>query len=167
MFLSVVLFSGKHFLSTANTSTSTVVGHRFGSEAQGLTDQITTAGSNVVLCYVDARGVMHRALLKRAGKGAIKARMKDGREIVLDDPGLEKSNGMSTERDSEGNLIVVDERNGGKRYEEGQQDQVAAHHNANGGYSTSYESPAGRAPPPVPRRLGAAFGGSSSGLRTT
>ena len=101
--------SGKHLLETSRQSTNDVVQHRFGDEARDLTNQITGIGSNVVLVYVDARGVMHRALLKRMGKGAIRARMKDGREVVLDDAGLQ---GTHTERDEKGNLILVDEKQG-------------------------------------------------------
>jgi hypothetical protein len=97
---------GKHFLETGRQSTNTVVQHRYGDEARDLTDNITSAGSNVVLVYVDARGVMHRALLKRVGKGALSAKMKDGREVVLDDSGMD---GQHTRRDEKGNLIVVDE----------------------------------------------------------
>lgn len=101
--------SGKHLLDTSRQSTNEVVQHRFGDEARDLANQVTGIGSNVVLVYVDARGVMHRALLKRVGKGAIKARMKDGREVVLDDAGLQDKH---TERDEKGNLIVVDEKDG-------------------------------------------------------
>lgn len=97
---------GKHFLETGRQSTNQVVGHRWGDEARDLTDSITSAGSNVVLVYVDARGVMHRALLKRVGKGALKARMQDGRQVVLDDSGIANQH---TERDENGNLIVVDD----------------------------------------------------------
>lgn len=97
---------GKHFLNTGINSTQDVVGHRFGEEAREVTQSITQAGSNVVLVYVDARGVMHRALLKRVGKAAIRAKMKDGSDVVLDDSGLE---GQHTKRDEKGDLIIVDE----------------------------------------------------------
>lgn len=126
---------GKHLLETGRQSTNTVVQHRFGDEARDMTDSITQAGSNVVLVYVDARGVMHRALLKRAGKGAIRARMKDGSEVVLDDSGLE---GQHTARDEKGNLLIVDEQtNGAYQVEpEGGADYSAA---GPPGYSTALE----------------------------
>jgi len=148
---------GKHFLETGRQSTNTVVGHRFGDEARDLTDTITAAGSNVVLVYVDARGVMHRALLKRVGKGALKARMQDGREVVLDDSGLQNQH---TERDEKGNLIVVDEKN--------HQDYTFTNDQEVGGggtYATGYQSAFGgnkadssqdlykRPTPPVPPRM--------------
>jgi hypothetical protein len=149
---------GKHFLETGRQSTNTVVGHKWGDEARDLTDTITGAGANVVLVYVDARGVMHRALLKRVGKGALKARMQDGREVVLDDSGLENQH---TERDEKGNLIVVDENTN--------QDYTFTSDNQIGGgktYTTGYQSAFGqqgygaqngqsllkRAPPPPPSR---------------
>lgn len=148
---------GKHLLETGRQSTNTVVGHRFGDEARDLTDTITSAGSNVVLVYVDARGVMHRALLKRLGKGALKARMQDGREVVLDDSGLKNQH---TERDEKGNLIVVDEKNdqgytftndsdigGGKTYATGDQ---SAFGNAD---QDAEQQLSKRAAPPVPPRL--------------
>lgn len=148
---------GKHFLETGRQSTNAVVGHRFGDEARDLTDTITSAGSNVVLVYVDARGVMHRALLKRVGKGALKARMKDGREVVLDDSGLENQH---TERDLKGNLIVVDEKND-KDYTFTNDNDI----NGGNGYATGYQSALGqssqdasqqllkRPTPPVPPRM--------------
>lgn len=148
---------GKHFLETGRQSTNAVVGHRFGDEARDLTDTITSAGSNVVLVYVDARGVMHRALLKRVGKGALKARMQDGSEVVLDDSGLQNQH---TERDEKGNLIVVDEKN--------HQDYKFTNDSQVGGgttYTTGYQSAFGnaktdagqelskRSAPPVPPRM--------------
>ena len=153
---------GKHFLETGRQSTNTVVGHRFGDEARDLTDTITSAGSNVVLVYVDARGVMHRALLKRVGKGALKARMQDGREVVLDDSGLKNQH---TERDEKGNLIVVDEKN--HRDYTFTNDTTDVSDTTGGGqsYATGYQSALGsatedsgqsllkRPAPPVPPRF--------------
>jgi spartin len=123
---------GKHFLETSRTSTNTFVEHKYGEQARDLTDSITSAGSNVVLVYVDARGIMHRALLKRVGKGAIRAKMQDGRQVVLDDAGFENQH---TERDEKGNLIVVDD--------ETNKETNLGGGSGNAGYSTALETTSG------------------------
>lgn len=145
---------GKHFLETGRQSTNTVVQHRYGDEARDLTDSITTAGSNVVLVYVDARGVMHRALLKRAGKGALRARMKDGSEVVLDDSGMD---GQHTARDEKGNLLIVDEKQDGQAYQVNPQAGYTSSSAGPPGYSSALQTSSTeaymRAPPAVPPRL--------------
>ena len=138
---------GKHFLETGRQSTNTVVGHKYGDEARELTDNITSAGSNVVLVYVDARGVMHRALVmkvgKSLGKGVVKARLKDGREVVLNENELD---GQHTEKDANGDLLLIDNESN-QQVED--TDQL--------GYSTalqqdSQQGMTHRNPPPVPPR---------------
>ena len=104
---------GKHFLETGRQSTNTIVGHKYGEEAKAITNDITSAGSNVILVYVDARGVMHRALVmkvgKGLGKGIVKARLKDGRQVTLDESSLEGS-GQHTETDEKtGETVLVDD----------------------------------------------------------
>lgn len=143
---------GKHFLETGRQSTNTVVGHKYGEEAKLLTNEITSAGQNVALVYVDARGVAHRALLARVGKGvgkgALKARMKDGREVILDDSGLA---GQHTERDAEGNLVVVDEKNQQAITIADNASSTALETTAQQNRNTLIQRPAKAAPPVPPR----------------
>ncbi|KIP10277.1 hypothetical protein PHLGIDRAFT_33952 [Phlebiopsis gigantea 11061_1 CR5-6] len=52
-----------------------VVGHKYGPEAQRSTHLASHTARNVVLIYVDVRGFARTALLKKAGKEFVKARL--------------------------------------------------------------------------------------------
>ncbi|KAK4054935.1 hypothetical protein OIV83_000859 [Microbotryomycetes sp. JL201] len=74
---------GKTLLASGSKSTTQVVNHRYGSEAADISRKIGGSVQHVALVYIDARGVSRKALLKSVGKGAFKAKMADGREVVL------------------------------------------------------------------------------------
>ncbi|KAK4058000.1 hypothetical protein OIO90_000739 [Microbotryomycetes sp. JL221] len=74
---------GKTLLASGTKSTTQVVNHRYGPEAAQLSSKVGTSVQHVALVYIDARGVSRKALLKSVGKGAFKAKMADGREVVL------------------------------------------------------------------------------------
>lgn len=65
------------------SSATTMVTHSHGQEAGALAGQANRAVQNVALVYIDARGVTRKALLKSAGKAAVRGRMNDGREVVF------------------------------------------------------------------------------------
>lgn len=48
-----------------------------------MTDQASKSIQNVALVYIDARGVTRKAILKAAGKAAVRGQMNDGREVVF------------------------------------------------------------------------------------
>ncbi|EGG04452.1 uncharacterized protein MELLADRAFT_78348 [Melampsora larici-populina 98AG31] len=77
--------SGKKVLSTASSSAASVVRHKYGEEAGQLADDTTQSIQHVVLVYVDASGMTRKALLRSAGKAAVRGRMKDGREVIFGD----------------------------------------------------------------------------------
>ncbi|KAM0793282.1 hypothetical protein ACM66B_000743 [Microbotryomycetes sp. NB124-2] len=74
---------GKTLLASGSKSTTQVVNHRYGGEAADISRKIGGSVQHVALVYIDARGVSRKALLKSVGKGAFKAKMADGREVVL------------------------------------------------------------------------------------
>ncbi|KAM0755437.1 hypothetical protein T439DRAFT_320125 [Meredithblackwellia eburnea MCA 4105] len=75
---------GTQLLDAGASSSTAVLGHRYGPEAAQLSNQVGGSVKHVALVYIDARGVTRKALLKSVGKHAIRARMADGRQIVLD-----------------------------------------------------------------------------------
>lgn len=48
---------------------------RYGAQAGNVAESVGQTAQNVSVVYIDARGVGRRALLKRMGKGAFKAKM--------------------------------------------------------------------------------------------
>lgn len=81
---------GKQVLGSASDSVGSVVQHRYGSQAGLIANQLGGSVKNVALVYFDTTGVSHRALLKAGIKGGVKARMSDGRHVVLDDSQIKK-----------------------------------------------------------------------------
>lgn len=75
--------SGKKVLSTASSSAASVVRHKYGEEAGQIADDATQSIQHVVLVYIDATGMTRKALLRSAGKAAVRGRMKDGREVIF------------------------------------------------------------------------------------
>ncbi|KAI5475060.1 hypothetical protein MNV49_002052 [Pseudohyphozyma bogoriensis] len=78
---------GKTLLAAGGSSATTVVGHRYGSEAAAVSEKVGGSVKHVSLVYIDARGVTRKALLKSVGKSAIRAKMSDGREVMLTEEG--------------------------------------------------------------------------------
>lgn len=74
---------GAHSSVDQSDSANTVVTHKYGHDAGHMSRAFTNTAQGVGLVYIDVRGVAHRALLKQAGKAAIKGRMADGREVIL------------------------------------------------------------------------------------
>lgn len=76
---------GRQLLGSASENIEKVVQHRYGSQAGTMAQELGGSVKNVALVYFDAQGVSHRALLTGSIKGGIKARMSDGRQVILDD----------------------------------------------------------------------------------
>ncbi|KAH7107249.1 senescence-associated protein-domain-containing protein [Auriculariales sp. MPI-PUGE-AT-0066] len=86
LLITTVEESGKHLLAVGTTSMSQSMGHRYGKDVGDAVQLGGDSMRNVAMVYIDARGVGHRALLRRAGKGMIKARFGGGKEVVFGAP---------------------------------------------------------------------------------
>lgn len=79
--------SAKNMLTTGSQAASTVIGHRYGTEAGAVATNLTGGIKNVGLVYIDATGVSRRAMLKSVAKGMVVGRMRDGQQVVVDGDG--------------------------------------------------------------------------------
>ncbi|KMU82538.1 hypothetical protein CIHG_00319 [Coccidioides immitis H538.4] len=75
--------SARNLLESGSLAATTVVGHRYGSEAGAATSHLTGGVKNVGLVYIDAAGVSRRAILKSVAKGMVVGRMRDGQQVVV------------------------------------------------------------------------------------
>ncbi|KAK4706130.1 spartin, partial [Phenoliferia sp. Uapishka_3] len=75
---------GRTLIDAGSASSASIVGHRYGPEAQKISLQVGGSVKHAALVYIDARGVTRKALLKSVGKHAIRAKLVDGREVVLE-----------------------------------------------------------------------------------
>lgn len=73
----------KNVLTTGTQAASTVIGHRYGTEAGSVATNLTGGIKNVGLVYIDATGVSRRAMLKSVAKGMVVGRMRDGQQVVV------------------------------------------------------------------------------------
>ncbi|KII89312.1 hypothetical protein PLICRDRAFT_604154 [Plicaturopsis crispa FD-325 SS-3] len=67
--------STKQLLDVGSQKIGDAIGHKYGPHAAANTNLMTGTARNIVLVYVDMRGIGRRALLKRAGKEFVKARV--------------------------------------------------------------------------------------------
>ncbi|TFK88297.1 hypothetical protein K466DRAFT_521073 [Polyporus arcularius HHB13444] len=87
LILSTVDDSLKRTFDVGSERVSAVVAHKYGPEAGRSTHLATHTARNVTLVYIDMRGFARKALIKRAGKHWLKARVGGGREnsgVVVD-----------------------------------------------------------------------------------
>lgn len=63
--------ASRSLLASGSTAATTVVGHRYGPEAERIADGIAGGVKNVGLVYIDASGVSRRALIKSTAKGMV------------------------------------------------------------------------------------------------
>lgn len=75
--------SARTMLITGSAAASTMINHRYGSEAGSVANNLTGGIKNVGLVYIDATGVSRRALLKSVAKGMVVGRMRDGKQVVV------------------------------------------------------------------------------------
>jgi spartin len=78
-----VATSGKHLLGAGATSTTAIVGHRYGDDARKVASELTTGVTNVGLVYIDVTGVSRRAVIKSVAKGMVVGRVRDGGMVVV------------------------------------------------------------------------------------
>ncbi len=73
----------RNLLTSSSVAASTVVGHRYGSEAGEIARQLGGGVKNVGLVYVDAAGVSRKAVVKSVAKGMVLGRVKGGGDLVV------------------------------------------------------------------------------------
>lgn len=73
--LTTVDDSARRVWDASSAQLEAVVGHKFGADAAANTHLATQTARNVVLVYVDMKGVARRALFQKAGKEFAKARV--------------------------------------------------------------------------------------------
>jgi spartin len=78
-----IAVSAKNLLHASATSTTAVVGHRYGEDARKVATQLTSGVTNVGLVYIDVTGVSRRAVIKSVAKGMVVGRVKDGRTVMV------------------------------------------------------------------------------------
>lgn len=77
-------YASKLILTSGSQAATTVVGHRYGAEAEQVARGLTGVVKNVGLVYIDASGVSRRAVVKSVAKGMVVGRVKGGGEVVFD-----------------------------------------------------------------------------------
>lgn len=93
--LATVDDSVKRAVDVGSTQLTAVMGHKYGEGAGRTTHLATHTARNVTLVYIDMRGFARRALIKKAGKEWIKARVSGRRQqaqmdgVVVDRPGVD------------------------------------------------------------------------------
>ncbi|KAJ5184503.1 Senescence/spartin-associated [Penicillium cf. griseofulvum] len=75
--------SARNMLFSGATAASSMIDHRYGSEAGSVATNLTGGIKNVGLVYIDATGVSRRALLKSVAKGMVVGKMRDGQQVVV------------------------------------------------------------------------------------
>ncbi|KAI1395123.1 senescence-associated protein-domain-containing protein [Hypoxylon fuscum] len=92
----------RNLLTSASSSTTNMVTHRWGEEAGELSKHLGGSVKNVGLVYIDVTGVSRKAIIKAVGKGMVVGKVKGGGEIIVgDDTGGE----IGGPNDSKSNLI--------------------------------------------------------------
>ena len=75
--------SARHLLQSGSSAATTVVGHRYGTEAREVAKHVTGGFKNVGLVYVDATGVSRKAIIKSVAKGMVIGKVKGGGQVIV------------------------------------------------------------------------------------
>jgi spartin len=75
--------SARTMLNSSSTAASTMVNHRYGTDAGNVASDITRGIRNVGLVYIDASGVSRRAVIKSVARGMVVGRMHNGQQVVV------------------------------------------------------------------------------------
>lgn len=75
--------AANRLVESGTAAASSAVGHKYGEDAAQATALVGGTVRNVVLVYIDIRGVGRRSLLKRVTKGYVKARMRNGETVRI------------------------------------------------------------------------------------
>ncbi|KAF7978726.1 hypothetical protein HWV62_45019 [Athelia sp. TMB] len=97
LILDTIDTSTKQLVDVGSKQLGAVMGHRYGADAEQSTNYLTGTARNVVLVFIDVKGVGRRALIRNAGKAA-------GKEIIA---GRRKTVEVSTPTSSEKYAIQV------------------------------------------------------------
>ncbi|KAL5528862.1 hypothetical protein ACEPAG_4836 [Sanghuangporus baumii] len=96
MLLTAAESSAKQLLEHGTTHVSEALGHKYGNDMREASLLVGQSARNVGIVYIDARGVGRRALLKKAGKRYIKAKLGT-KDVLLgvDQDGVIQQSGSS------------------------------------------------------------------------
>lgn len=98
--------AARHLMTTASSSATTMVTHKWGDEAGELSRQLGGSAKNVGLVYIDVTGVSRRAIIKAVGKGMVIGKVKGGGEIIVgDDTAAAQLNDLDSPNGSNPNLL--------------------------------------------------------------
>ncbi|OTA90304.1 hypothetical protein M434DRAFT_398085 [Hypoxylon sp. CO27-5] len=75
----------RNILTSASSSATNIVAHKWGPEAGELSKHIGGSVKNVGLVYIDVTGVSRKAVIKAVGKGMVVGKVKGGGEIIVGD----------------------------------------------------------------------------------
>ena len=75
--------SGKRLLNSGGVAATTVVGHRYGTDARQIASEVAGGVKNVGLVYIDVAGVSRKAVLKSVAKGMVVGKVKGGGEVIV------------------------------------------------------------------------------------
>lgn len=73
----------RNVLQTGSLAATTMVEHRYGSEAGSVAKDFARGFTNVGLVYIDATGVNRKAFLKSVAKGMIVGRLRNGKRVLV------------------------------------------------------------------------------------
>lgn len=74
----------RSLLTSASSTATTIVTHRWGDEAGELTKHLGGSVKNVGLVYIDVTGVSRKAIIKAVGKGMVVGKVKIGNNQTAD-----------------------------------------------------------------------------------
>ncbi|KAI0111849.1 senescence-associated protein-domain-containing protein [Daldinia grandis] len=94
----------RNLLTSASSSTTNIVAHRWGAEAGELSKHLGGSVKNVGLVYIDVTGVSRKAVIKAVGKGMVVGKVKGGGEIIVGD---DTSSAMPPKRSNSSQAYLV------------------------------------------------------------
>ncbi|KAF3061531.1 Spartin [Daldinia childiae] len=94
----------RNLLTSASSSTTNMVAHKWGAEAGELSKHLSGSVKNVGLVYIDVTGVSRKAVIKAVGKGMVVGKVKGGGEIIVGD---DTSGGTSVKRSDSSKAYLV------------------------------------------------------------
>ncbi|KAI1813173.1 senescence-associated protein-domain-containing protein [Poronia punctata] len=94
-------YATKSLLTSASSSATTIVTHKWGDEAGEITKHLGGSVKSVALVYVDVTGVSRKAVIKAVGKGMVVGKVKIGNNQTAD---VIVSGGQG---EGEGNFVAV------------------------------------------------------------
>lgn len=75
--------AGRNLLASTSSAATTVVEHKYGSEAGDISRNIGGGFKNVGLVYIDATGVSRRAIVKSVAKGMVVGKVRGGGDLIV------------------------------------------------------------------------------------